>query len=944
MTNAGTPIPVYTHYAEFTTREKRDFYIQRGVATTTGNSITLTAGVDYIAPSSSSSAFVRITNSQITGAGRDTSGTTQNADDVTAYISDPENIETSFTISRPTGAIDNTIVAWEIVEFIGIAATDNEMIVRDQGTVTYGTASLFATGTAVSTVSDDSKVVVFITGQQNPNTGNAYYTMLSTAAWDATSSQPVFERGDSNGDAVNLSYAVVEFTGVNWNIQRVEHTYTVAGGAETESIAAVTSLTKAFVHSQKRVGAGETGLDDLGHNVWLSSVGAISFDVQSSVVNPALHTSVAWVIENTQIGSGAMVVARSNGSLGTGTSNGCGGTQPCAEAINIGYTLNGTNNASLFITNFSTGSGTAFPRPMVSARIISTTQYEAWRSETGQTQTYQTDIVQWPVAEISFRQNYYRFYVDNDALTPSDPWPVGATDLGENTSITGIDDPLGEGERVRIRMTVLVNNATLPASTKSFKLQFAKRDTTCSAVVTWTDLGTPGSGAIWRGYDATPIDGTEVASTSLLISVADRAGSYEESNNSIVNPWGANIGEDIEYDWIVEQNGAVQRSDYCFRMINSDDSPLTSYNQYPTLRTTGYTPVIGDWRWYGDETNETPLAALALENASPVNVTNEDPIKLRVIADEVEGASGANIKFALQFSEYADFSDGGHFVSATSTCSATSTWCYFDGAGVDNQIISTSTLINTDTCILGVGNGCGTHNEAPTTTTSLTQVAGSQMEFEFTIKPAGPRVNTVYFFRLYDVSSDEALVASTSYPSLVTEGGALTFTVEGIAAGQSTEGVVTDVATTPTSIPFGSVPFDTDYEAAYRLTVDVNATEGYQMFMFANQDLLDSYGNRIEPITGSNQSPLAWSTGCGVAAVGCIGYHVGDDALSGGSTRFSPNDTYAALSTTTPEEVMFSSQPTINESSDIVFKIRVSDKQPAGLYQNDVIFISVPIF
>ncbi len=944
LTDAGTPISGYTNYAELITREKLDFYIQRGTATTTGNSITLTAGVDYIAPSSSSSAFVRITNSQITGAGRDTSGTTQAADDVTAFISNPSNIETNFTITRPTGASNNTVVDWEIIEFIGVAATDNEMIVRSQGAVTYGTSALYATGTAVSGVADDSDVVVFITGQQNPDTSTGYYTMLSTASWDATTQQPVFQRGDSGSDAAQISYAVVEFTGVNWNIQRIEHTYGTSASAETESITPVTSPNQAFVHVQKRNGAGETGLDDFGQEVWLSSSGAVSFQLQSSVTNFALHTSVAWVIENTQTGDGAMVVSRSNGTLGTGTSNGCGGTQPCAEFLSIGSPLNNINNGSLFITNRGAGTGTAFPRTVVAARIVSTSQYRTWRSETGQAQTYRTAVVQWPVAEISYRQNYYRFYVDNDALTPSDPWPVGATDLGENTSITGADDPLGEGERVRIRMSVLVNNASLPASTKSFKLQYGRRDTSCSAISAWSDVGAPGGGEIWRGYNATPADGTEVASTSLLISVSDRAGTYEESNPSAVNPWSADIGQDIEYDWVVEQNGAVQRSDYCFRMVNSDDSPLTSYNQYPTLRTTGYTPVIGDWRWYGDENNETPLSALAGENVSPSDVINEDAIKLRVMAHEVEGASGSNVKFRLQYSERADFSDGGYFVTATSSCTATSTWCYVDAAGNDNQIISTSTLTNTDACVLGVGSGCGNHNEQATTTTTLTQTAGSKMEFEFAIKPAGPRVNTVYFFRLYDVPNDEALVASSSYPSLVTEGGSLSFTVEGVGSGQSTEGVTTDVATTPISIPFGELPFDTDYNAAYRLTVDVNATEGYQMFMYANQDMLDSYGNKIEPISGTNDTPVSWSTGCPGSAVSCIGYHVGDDALSGGSTRFSPNDSYAAMSTSTPEEVMFSSQPSTNESSDLIFRIRVSDQQPAGVYQNDVTFISVPTF
>ena len=577
---------------------------------------------------------------------------------------------------------------------------------------------------------------------------------------------------------------------------------------------------------------------------------------------------------------------------------------------------------------------------MVAAKIISTTQYRTWRSETGQTQTYRTAVIQWPVAVTSIRQNYYRFYEDNDAITPTVAWDG----LGENTSITAVNNPLAEGEVVRIRMTLKINNASVPASTEAFKLQFGRRDTTCSAISAWEDVGGTGSGSVWRGVNGTPVDGTTLPST--LISISDVAGTYEESNNTAVNPSLIDLGEDIEYDWVVQHNGAVQRSDYCFRMVKTDDSLLNSYDNYPTLRTTGYTPVSGDWRWFDDETSITPSSALAAENVAPANVENNNILKLRTVVEEIEGAAGGNVKFALQYSEDPTFSSNVVTLTSTSTCTATSTWCYAEGAGVDNALIDAKTLTNADSCSGGSGIGCGTHNEIASSSNTLTQPANSNMEFEFTLTHPAARVNTVYYFRLYDVANDTPLLASSTYPSLVTKGGELTFTVEGVGSGQSTEGVTTDVATTPVSIPFGSVPFDTDYTAAYRLTVDVNATEGYQMFMYANQDLLDSYGNRIEPITGTNASPLAWSSGCTGATPGCIGYHAGDDALSGGasSTRFFPDNTYAALSTTTPEEVMFSSQPTTNETSDLIFRIRVSEEQPAGLYESEVIFISVPLF
>jgi len=62
------------------------------------------------------------------------------------------------------------------------------------------------------------------------------------------------------------------------------------------------------------------------------------------------------------------------------------------------------------------------------------------------------------------------------------------------------------------------------------------------------------------------------------------------------------------------------------------------------------------------------------------------------------------------------------------------------------------------------------------------------------------------------------------------------------------------------------------------------------------------------------------------------------------STRFSADDSYARFSTTTPEEVSYSSQPVTGETTDIVFRILARSLQDTGQYQNRIRFISVPKF
>jgi hypothetical protein len=943
VTDGGVPLASYATYPQMTIRDNKDFNVMRGVVLVTGTSTTLYEGIHYNLLSGSSTAFIRITNSQHTGAGNDTGGGTQNADDVTAYFLDPQNIETSVTIARPSTATASTSVAWEIVEYIGPAGGDNEMVVRGQSTTTFGTTNLSATSTTVSGVNDDNDVVAFITGVGSSQAGTNYSSMFSTSLWSGTSSAAVFQR-EATGDTVTVSWAVVEFTGKNWKVQRKEHNYTASGTWETETINAVNDLTKAFIHTQKRTPS--SGLDEMGHEIYLSGVNELSFWLENGATSPNTHYSVVWVIENTQSNGVPMVVTRSNGTRPNT------GPEPESYSAGIGTALSDLSITSIFTNNRSTGTGPAFPRPILRITITSATQYEIWRSDTGQNQAYRTEVVEWPTAERTISQNYYRFYVDNDALDPTDPWPIGATDLGENTSITASDQPPTVGDIVRIRMSLAVSGATLPAGTKTYKLQYGLRSTTCSALTSeWEDVAPIGSTTVaWSGFNGTTTaDGTNLSGNpptlgDLNLSVSDRAGTYEEENNAAANPYAVSAGEDVEYDWVVQRNGGIDQGTYCFRMVEEDGVPVDMYTYYPTITTAGYDVQSQNWRWYDDEENVTPTSPLEAENAAPVDIDFLDVLKLRMTLKEVAGAPSNNQKFRLQYSTQSDFSSDVHSVVEIADCTATSTWCYYDGAGVDNAKIASSTLSDADSCVAGVGDGCGTHNELATSTSSYTFPATVAAEHEFTIQQSGAEENTTYYFRPYDVTNDEVVTlgVSESYPSVATKGASITMVTTSVPAGTTTEGVVTDYETTPTSIAFDSLPVGTTVEAAHRLTVTTNAPKGYQAFVYGRQALLGQ-NSEIEPITSTNASPAAWNDGCSALAKSCFGYHAGDDSLEGGSGRFAPDDSYARLSTSS-EEVAFSSFPVVNDTIDVIYRVKVTEEQEAGLYENSLVYIIVPRF
>lgn len=938
----GSPLVAYDNYAQATTKANRDFKVQRGSGVVSGTEQTFTAGVDYDAPSATSSAFVRISNFYQTGAGNDGGGGNQNPDDVTAYIT-TSDLTSSFTIERDTDSLNNTFVAWEIIEYVGDPGADNEMQVHAADTLSLAVGQTQATSSAVPAVSQDENVVVFITGSRltsNSRINNS--NGRATAAWASSTNQAILTRVASNTTA-DFSYAVVEFSGANWDIQRVEHTFSAAGVTETESIAPVGALTKAFVEVQKRYGYSTLQASH-GVQSWLSSMGVVSFLLDSNAEMGIPHVAVAWVIENTQNGAGEMVVFPASGLTS-------GGAAPATTSVTFDASgVNDTDNASVFGSATHDADNNGFPAAMGGLYLSSSTAFTIWRSDTGNSLSYRVSAVEWPAADVAIRQNYYRWYDNRNNLTPNDAWPPGGTDIGENTSITELDTPVGDGDVVRLRTSFAISNGSLPADLQTLKIQYGLQDTTCSAIGTWHDVGSPGSGSIWRGFDNGAVaDDAAIGANpptggQTLLSVSDRAGRYVEDGSAAVNPYSISADEDVEYDWVLQHNGATQRSDYCFRVVQADGTELAEYLNYPVLRTEGYSPVQTDWRWYDDAASVTPSSSLAVENTAPTELAKGNTVKLRVLIDELNNLAQSDARFRLQYSDSPAFNTVNDVVNA-GVCSSSDIWCYADGGGVDNAVIDSALLSNTDACAGGAGAGCGTHHESDLALTGYTHQELSATEFEFTMQYqlVSGYYGQVWHFRVYDVANDQVvpLAASSSYPSVAGESGSISFNVTGVPAGTTTEGVVTDASTTATSVPFGALSFSSYKSAAQRLTVDTNAVGGYQILQYIRQPMQTPNGDTLQPHANANATPGGWEAGCsGLAS--CFGYHAGDDTLSGTSGRFSADDSFAGA-TTTPAEIMYSAVPT-QATNDIIYRIEVGETQPAGEYTTDLVYIAVPQF
>lgn len=183
--------------------------------------------------------------------------------------------------------------------------------------------------------------------------------------------------------------------------------------------------------------------------------------------------------------------------------------------------------------------------------------------------------------EPAFTQNDYRFYEDNDLITPTVPW----ASLLQNAPITTSDSPPDDDGLVRIRMSVQVGNAALTASSQAFQLEYAERsDEVCSSATGWAAVDAASGSGIWRGEsDGSPADGATLTST--VLDPSDRVESYEEQNDSVSNPTAIAVGEDGEWDWLIQNNGARHDTTYCFRMAEGDGTGFTTYTNYPKIST-----------------------------------------------------------------------------------------------------------------------------------------------------------------------------------------------------------------------------------------------------------------------------------------------------------------------------------------------------------------------
>lgn len=168
-----------------------------------------------------------------------------------------------------------------------------------------------------------------------------------------------------------------------------------------------------------------------------------------------------------------------------------------------------------------------------------------------------------------------------------------------------------------------------------------------------------------------------------------------------------------------------------------------------------YQPQSKGWRFYDDAPSLNPGTAYSGENSPPIEIYNQNNLRLRLTLAEIGGLSQTGRKKLQYSTDGINFTDLGEIGSGA-------IWRYCDGGGTDDQLTS-QLLISSSTSF-------GPFVESGTAASTYNHPALSNAEFDFCLQNNNASPNTIYYFRVYDVASNQPAPAFSGYnfPSLTT--------------------------------------------------------------------------------------------------------------------------------------------------------------------------------
>ena len=185
----------------------------------------------------------------------------------------------------------------------------------------------------------------------------------------------------------------------------------------------------------------------------------------------------------------------------------------------------------------------------------------------------------------------------------------------------------------------------------------------------------------------------------------------------------------------------------------------------------------------------------------------------------------------------------------------------------------------------------------------------------------------------------------------------LTFTVAGVATGQTVNSTTTSTTTTATAIAYGTLNPGTIYTAAQDLTVTTNAQNGFVVTVHEDQNLLSANGADINLFKDNTAIavPTAWTAPSAIlgnnVTYGHFGLTSDDTDLNAGEFTGGGGNKWAGNFYSTTTRAVFSNNgPSDGITQDkgkarVGYQIQVSALQEAATdYSNHLIYVCTPTF
>ena len=374
-----------------------DKFIQRGQATIAdGNStVTITAGVDYIAPAGPSKAWIDVIGSIHSGTpGTGSNVTAQNG---MCWPTNAGNVATSVTFER-YGSGSDLVINWEIKEYTGPGGGANEFVVLDhfEQSLTGGQNSK-TTGSTGIAATDDNDVVPWLCGQASNYGSTVWSEGRHRLTWNGGADTVTIDRIRVTAVASTVAISVIEFKGSNYTVELATHAYSTPGNIETETLSHdVGSMSRAFIHQQTDSGSQRSSNV---MEVYLSGTDEVSFFVHAN--GYATSTAHAWVISNSQTTGTVMKVTRYSTSGPTASTK----NVTVTAVADLSTTSLGEMSCSCSQDSGSSG------MEVVVGRLTSTTNVETRRSRwnVGDTMNMWLATIEWPTAGAADENIFTRF-------------------------------------------------------------------------------------------------------------------------------------------------------------------------------------------------------------------------------------------------------------------------------------------------------------------------------------------------------------------------------------------------------------------------------------------------------------------------------------------------------------------------------------------------------